>query len=222
MTHGNVTGIPPSRGRKRGFPRRSPGTEEASRPVRGGSGRERSRDRSRRRGEWPRSEAWVAETRAGRAGAGPVTGGAPGLESGICAHTHAAHAQEPDTRTHTSTLVQRHADPHRCRRVHSITHGLRFARTHTCKHTHPLSGAWTHTLHAQTQRDVRRCPYTPRPAQTCAQPGKCKLAHLLPARRPAHGLKLHCAQHLCWRRTLSHRPWARSGARAPIASAEWE
>lgn len=76
-------------------------TQEVSRPVRGGSGRERSRNRSRRRGEWLGSDPWVAET-PGRAGGGPVTDGAPGLESGICTHTQGTHT---DTRIHISTSL---------------------------------------------------------------------------------------------------------------------
>lgn len=145
MTHGNVTGIPPSRGRKRGFPRWSPGTGELSRPVRGGSGRERSRDRSRRRGEWPGSDPWVVETREGRE-EGPSL---MELQDWRAAFAHTRRAR---TRT-------RHPDTHQ----HPRTKTRGPVPVPASAQHHPCTQLRTH-VHMQTYSPVLRCldPYPSR------------------------------------------------------------
>lgn len=73
-------------------------------------------------------------------------------------YTYAEHAHEQDSRIHVDILVQRHADPCVCWRVHSVVHVLIFAHTHANMFTRSLVPApipFTHKF-----KDMFTCALT--------------------------------------------------------------
>lgn len=104
------------------------------------------------------------------------------------AHTRRARtrARHPDTHigilykdTRTRTYAGECTASSVCVASHTRPHADILTRSQV-----PGPIPFTHKL-----RYVHRCPYIPRQAQTCVHPEKSKVAHLLHARQPAHGLK---------------------------------
>lgn len=153
-------------------------TGEVSRPVRGGSGQERSRNRSRRRGEWPGADPWVAETR-GRAGREPVTDGAPRLESGMCPRTQSAHTSK--TRI-TSTFLYKDTRTRPCAAECTASSMYSFAHACTRKRARPFLVPAPYPSRT-IQRHVHLCPYGSTQTRTCVHTENFKDAHLLHTRQ---------------------------------------